>query len=351
MNNNFLLYGANGYTALLIIDLCNQQGIRPTIGGRTLKNIKPLAEKHGLEYEVFSVDETQKMETVLSRFNVVLNCAGPFFRTYQPMVQACIKTQTHYLDITGEIDVFEGCKKLSKTAEKAGVMLMPGVGFDVVPTDCLAKALHNKMPDATHLKLAFASTEIGVSRGTKTTMIENLGSGGAIRENGKIKKVPNAYKVMKVPFMGKTLTCATIPWGDISTAHFSTAIPNIETYMGVNKQLIKSMKINNYLGWLFNMSWIKKRIIKKARSGKPGPDAAQRERAKVMVWGQVENAKGEQITGNLLTPEGYKLTALTALAATQKTLSGKLKVGFQTPSVVFGQDFIMEFEGVKREFS
>ena len=68
-----------------------------------------------------------------------------------------------------------------------------------------------------------------------------------------------------------------------------------------------------------------------------------------LLWGEVEDEAGRRAVSRLRTPEGYTLTALTALAIVERALSGQAPVGFQTPSKAYGADFIMEFEGVARE--
>ena len=93
------------------------------------------------------------------------------------MVEACLRLGKHYLDITGEISVFEAMARRDKAAKQAGMMIMPGVGFDVVPSDCLAVHLKNLLPTATDLTLAFYGLG-GISHGTQATMTMNAGSGG-----------------------------------------------------------------------------------------------------------------------------------------------------------------------------
>ena len=134
-------------------------------------------------------------------------------------------------------------------------MLMPGVGFDVVPTDCMAKYLKDRLPDATNLELAFASIGGKFSHGTAMTMAEGLGEGGAARVNGKITKEPLGKKGMWVDFGLKKLFVMSIPWGDVSTAFFTTGIPNIQTYTGASEKTFKLLK------WQFNFKLRLKCVI------------------------------------------------------------------------------------------
>ncbi len=253
----FLLYGANGYTGQLIIRQAKDYGLTPILAGRSEEKIKPLAEEHNLDYKIFSLDNPNEVDAGLSNVEVVLHAAGPFMFTAQPMMEACLRNGVHYLDITGEIMVFEMAHKYGKQAQERGIVIMPGVGFDVVPTDCMALYLKNKMPDATHLKLAFASVGGGLSKGTATTMTEGLGEGGAVRKDGKIVRVPAGYKSMTIDFWGKSYFMMTIPWGDVSTAFYSTGIPNIETYMSIPPTAYKYFKIQNYLGPLLRSNIVK----------------------------------------------------------------------------------------------
>src|SRR5262249_28979314 len=130
---------------------------------------------------------------------VVLHCAGPFSRTARPMVDACLQTGSHYLDVTGEEEVFEALAARSGEARAAGVMLLPGSGFDVVPSDCLAAHLKRRLPSATHLALGFLGGA-GMSRGTLTTIVENLSAGGLVRRDGMLTHVPAAWKTRVIDF-------------------------------------------------------------------------------------------------------------------------------------------------------
>ncbi len=154
MNANFLLYGANGYTGELIARFAVQQGLRPILAARNSQKVAPLAAELGLDYRAFALDNKQAIDSALADIAVVLNCAGPFSQTSAPMVAGCLRSQTHYLDITGEINVFEEVASQDKLAKTTGVILLPGVGFDVVPSDCLAAHLKGRLPSATRLTLA-----------------------------------------------------------------------------------------------------------------------------------------------------------------------------------------------------
>lgn len=346
---NILLYGANGYTGRLILQRCIDKGLKPVLAGRNASEIQPLAGRFGLEHRVFSLANEGEIIKGLENIHILIHAAGPFKFTSKPMVEACLKTKTHYLDITGEIEVFEQCATYDKKAKDAGIMVMPGSGFDVVPSDCLALHLKKRLPDADSLQLAFAGLGGGLSRGTAKTVIENLGRGGAVRRDGKIAIVPNAHKTMVIDFGEMKMLCATIPWGDVATAWRSTGIPNIEVFTGVNKQMVWGMKMSNYFSWLLKASFVKNILRKRIDSGPPGPSDEKRKKSRSYMWGKVTNASGRSCTSLLQTPEGYTLTAMTVVACAQKISDGKFKAGYQTPAMAFGPDFILEVEGCERK--
>ena len=207
------------------------------------------------ESRVFDLADAAVAATNLDGIAAVLHCAGPFSATSRPMLAACLRTGTHYLDITGEIAVFEAIHSRNQEFIDAGIVVIPGVGFDVVPTDCLAAMLKRELASATHLKLAFMSRYGKLSPGTAKTMVEGLPEGGRIRENGRIVKVPSAHKVETIPFTRvSSATAVTIPWGDVATAYYSTGIPNIEVFVGVPEKQIGRMKISGFIRSLLGLA-------------------------------------------------------------------------------------------------
>jgi len=346
---SFLLYGANGYTAQVIIPKAIEKGLNIILAGRTEEKIKPLAEKFNLPFRIFGLDDASIIQKNIKDVKVVLHCAGPFMYTARPMMENCLATQTHYLDITGEISVFEMAHDFDAAAKTNKIMLMSGTGFDIVPTDCMSAYLKKQLPDATHLELGFSYKGGGISRGTAITSIENLGKPGMIRKDGKLVDVPAAYKTKPLIFGDEFKSNGvTIPWGDVSTAYYTTGIPNIEVYLGLKKSAIKNIKRSKYLGWLLGMRPVKNLIISQIKKRPAGPNEKRRETGTSFVRGTVTNAAGQQKSAYLRTPEGYKLTAYYALSITEKVLNGNFKTGFQTPAMAYGADLVLEMEGVER---
>jgi short subunit dehydrogenase-like uncharacterized protein len=336
----FLIYGANGYTGELIAREAVRRGLRPILGGRSAEKIAPLAEELGLEARAFSLDQPK-----LDGIGAVLHCAGPFVHTSAPMVRACLDAGAHYLDITGELAVFEAIMAMNDAAVNAGVSLLPGVGFDVVPTDCLAAMLAARLPDATELELAFYTPRAELSRGTLKTMIESIDEGGAIRRDGKIVRVPPAFDAKEIPFSCGPRMAMTIPWGDVSTAFHSTGIPNIRVYTGASPKSVARMRRIRFFLPILGIKPVK-RLLQAFVNRRTGPGAEQRAKGRTYLWGRVANASTE-VTMTMTTPEGYAFTVLSALAAVERLLASPKRPGSFTPSKFFGAEFVTTIEGVE----
>jgi short subunit dehydrogenase-like uncharacterized protein len=249
MNNmaNFMIYGATGFTGSLIAREAARRGMGPILAGRSVEAVAALATELGLEHRVFALDSSSAVGDGIRGIHTVLHCAGPFSQTSRPMADACLKCGTHYLDITGEEQVFEALAARDAEARAAKVVLMPGVGFDVVPTDCLAAHLKRRLPTATRLALGFQGGD-HMSRGTALTVLESLPHGGLVRENGILKRVPAAWRTRVIDFGNGPVKAITIPWGDVATAFYSTGIPNIEFYMAAPWGTRMLARLSRYFG-------------------------------------------------------------------------------------------------------
>jgi short subunit dehydrogenase-like uncharacterized protein len=346
VNTPFLIYGATGFTGELIARLAVGGGLKPTLAGRTRDAVVRIASELGLEYRRFALDDSPAVEEGLSGMKAVLHCAGPFVRTFQRLSDACLKTGVHYLDVTGEIGVFEALAARDGEAKKAGVMLLPGVGFDVVPSDCLALHLKRRLPSATHLSLGFQSSG-RLSRGTLTTTVENLPRGGFVRRDGVITSVPAAWKTRRIDFGRGERKAITIPWGDIATAFHSTGIPNIDVFLAAPLALRVALRASRLVRPLLGRPLLQGFLLGRVRRLPPGPSVEERAGGRCYLWGEAHDAAA-RVVARLQTPEAYALTAETALAACRKVLAGEAPVGFQTPAMAYGPDFVLEVPGVIR---
>lgn len=337
MSIDILIYGANGYTGELIAREAVQRGMRPILAGRDHDSIVRLAAELDLPARVFPVDNPD-----LAGVGVVLHCAGPFSATSAPMLQACLNGAVHYLDITGEIDVFEHAHAQHQRAVEMGIVVCPGVGFDVIPTDCVAATLSQAMPDATHLALGF-DTRMRPSPGTQKTYLESLGVGGRVRRDGKVVAAPLGGSRRTIDFGAGEKPAATIPWGDVATAYYTTGIPNIEVFVPSSPKRARSLSIANLLRPILRGTILQQ--VLKARVPRTGPDARTRATTPVHVWGEVRNEAGQVRVARVKTVNGYDLTVTGSLEFVEHLMEHRPAGGYYTPSQLLGADLISRLPG------
>lgn len=344
----WLLYGATGYTGELAAREAVRRGLAPILAGRNPGSVERLARELNLPWRAFGLDDPVALRSGLMGISAVLHCAGPFVRTSAPMVEACIAEKVHYLDITGEIAVFEAVlsRGRAEAARQAGIALLPGVGFDVVPSDCLAARLAAALPGAKALDLAFAAEGGGFSRGTLKTMIESLPATGAVRRNGKIVPVPIAADVRRIDFSDRPRWTMTIPWGDVATAYRTTGIPDIRVYTGMPPRQARRLRrlapLLPLAGWRPAKRWLQRQVDRRVS----GPDAAARASARTHLWGEVRDGEGRTATATLDTPEAYAFTAMAAVESAERAVAGRVSPGAWTPAVAFGMGYAEEIPGV-----
>jgi short subunit dehydrogenase-like uncharacterized protein len=340
----WLLYGANGYTGELIAREAVRRGMRPLLAGRSKQKIEKLAAELGCPSAVFDLEDHTALVGALSNVAAVLHCAGPFSATARSMMQGCLATHVHYFDITGEIPVFELAHSVHEKAQRSGVLMCPGVGFDVVPTDCLALALKQALPDATHLALGFDSRS-GLSKGTAKTTVEMATGGAKVRRDGIIVSVPLASQTRRIDFGNGERLAVGIPWGDVSTAYYTTGIPNIDVFTASTPKAIAQMRRTNLFRSVLRtrfVQWLAKYSID--RRLQP-PNQAQRDSNPSFVWGEARNAAGKTVTARVVTANGYALTIASSLGIITRVLETQPAPGFITPGLLMGADFVTTLPG------
>jgi short subunit dehydrogenase-like uncharacterized protein len=339
----WMIYGANGYMGDLIAREAKARGLQPILAGRNARALSRLGQELGCEVRIFDLTDPAAIVQQLRGVAAVLHCAGPFSATSLPMLDACMRTGTHYLDITGEIAVFEAIFHRAEELTHARIVALPGVGFDVVPTDCLAALLKRELSDATHLLLAFASRYGRASRGTLKSSLEAAAQGCKIRWDGDIIVVPP--KLTRIPFGDQDLPAIRIPWGDVSTAYYSTGIPTIEVYVG-GTRLVGQVQSLYRLRRLFKTGLIQAMFKEVIGWTRTGPNEVERANDEYLLWGKVTNAGGDQVVMKLSTPEGYNVTKDAAVTAVVTLLERDLPPGAYTPSLAFGPEFVLGLHGV-----
>jgi len=343
MKSQWMIYGANGYTAQLAIEKAVAQGRTPILAGRNASAIQPLAETHGLESRIFSLAEPEQIAENLKDVKVLSHCAGPYSATAEPMMRACIHSGAHYTDITGEIDVFLLSQSLDKEACASGAVLCPGVGFDVIPTDCVAAKLKEALPDATELDLGFKGNA-SLSPGTAKTMVEAISQGMKVLRNGELIRVSPSFESRSVDFGTGPVPATVIPWGDLATAYWQTGIPNISVY--TPGRASKATELLLPIIQTVLKSTTVQRLAKQGIERRmTGPDEASRAKRSTHVWGEARNANGDCVSCTVETPNGYTVTMDGILLSAEFLLSYEGAGGCFTPAQLMGTNLVERLPG------
>jgi short subunit dehydrogenase-like uncharacterized protein len=346
----WMLYGATGYTGVLLAEEAVRRGHRPLLAGRSADKLNLLAERLGLDYLAVGLDDSGALAQAVSGVGLVLHAAGPFSQTSDPMIRACLAAGAHYLDLTGEIPVFENTFSYHEAALEKGVALMSGAGFDVIPTDCLASYVADKVPDANTLDIAFDAIT-RASGGTTRTQLEIMARGGLARRDGQLVRYPLGSGARRIRFTHGEKFALPAPLADLATVYRATGIPNITAYVVLPRPLARlaglaapffpavqallgSARLRRGLGWLIE------RIVY-------GPEADFRRTARSYLWARAANARGDEAQAWLETVEAYQFTAIAAIRCVERVLDGNYR-GALTPAQAFGADFVLEIEGTKR---
>ncbi|MEG3135097.1 saccharopine dehydrogenase NADP-binding domain-containing protein [Rouxiella sp. T17] len=319
-----MIYGATGYTGKMIAHQAKKAGLNFVVAGRDKQKLGELAETLGVSAAVFTLEDPKLVREQLVDIAVVLNCAGPFAKTAEPLIKACIENGIDYLDITAEINVYRLAESLQQSATQAGSMLMPGVGWDVVPTDSLAVTLSRQVKNPQRLRIALQVAG-SMSRGSAISAGEIFSAGLLARVNGELTTKQDASMGMFDFGLG-AVECAPLSFGDLVTAWHSTSIPNIEMFVHVAGAGFPEGDLS-------------------LLPDGPSLDELQSTPARAVV--EITGADGEVHRAIIDTVNGYAYTPLAAIEAAKRALEGQRAPGFQTPAKVFGDDFALSIPGTR----
>jgi short subunit dehydrogenase-like uncharacterized protein len=300
----WMIYGAYGDSARLIADLAKNRGLAPVLAGRNADKTRAVADDLGFEHRAFALDDPER-----------------------------IATNLHDIDAAARVN---------EAAQQAGVVVCPGVGFDVVPTDCLARTLADELPDATELALGFHG-DMNVSPGTAKTVVERLGDGTFARRDGKLINIP--IELREIDYGRGSRQSMTVSWGDISTAYYTTGIGNIAVYWPANDQMVRQFRTAGLFRPLLRMRWVQRLLKKQIEKRVQGPSQEQRDSRSVHVWGEVRNAAGRVVSARMTTANGYTVTQLAPVAIIEHLLTDDISPGSTTPALLMGKDFASSLPG------
>lgn len=347
LSDEFIIYGAAGYTGRLITQEALRRGLRPLLAGRDERKLAAVAEPLGLSYRVASLDDASALDAALADVAVVLHAAGPFSQTAQPMLDACLRVGRHYLDVSGEVRVIEALRARDREARARGICVLPAVGCDVVASDCLIAHVARRLPSAHRLELGVSGLAYA-TRGSWRTLVEHAGFGAA-RRAGVLTPVAAGSLRRRFDYGAGPRESLSVVWGDVATAYYTTGIPNIDVYFEATPVLEAILAAGRAFAVpLRSAPW---QTLMKAHAEllPEGPSPAERAAQRMVFVAELSDASGRRACARLRTPEAYTFTAVTSVELARRVLAGDRELGFQTPARVYGPDFVLGFDGVVRE--
>ena len=338
--DSWMLYGATGYTGTLIAEEAVRRGHHPVLAGRNAEKLRTLADRLELEWVAFSLEDERALLLATESVSLMLHAAGPFTKTCAPMMDACLTSKTHYLDISNEISVLQAAQTRYRIAEKNAVSIIPGVGFGTVACNSLARHVCDQVCDPVTLEIAIAPYLAQGSAGAAKSTLETIAGGGYVRRNGTLVKVPFGSGAKRIRFSDGGHNMLPVPSGDLEAAHLATGIANITVYMTSPLQPNLARLLLPIAQRLLSWDALREQIARQverhrasnvASNVKKTVDANQRS----WLWAHATDRYGNGTEAWLETGEGYAFTASASVHAVEWVLSHR-PVGANSPAAVFG---------------
>jgi len=348
LRGRVLIYGATGYTGRLIAGQLRHSRCHLVIAGRTPRRVQALAGELGVTGRAIALAGPQALDQAFDDVDVVINAASPFALTASRLIESCLRTKTHYLDITGELGVFRTAFGYDEAARKRGIMIMPGAGLGVVASDCLASHVAGLVANAKYLRIALLRPD-SFSRGTFRSAIGLANSRVSIRRNGRLMSLPVGRLQRAFDFGNGEKESVAVSWPDVFTAYHSTGIRNIEAYFEADFASRALYHLGAGVADTMQLNPVKNLIDAIARAWPEGPPEVQRRAEKCVIVAEAEDSWRQVRSARLTTPDGYSFTAEAASAIALRAARGDFLSGFQTPARVYGADLALEFKGTHRE--
>lgn len=315
-----MIYGAAGYTGRLVAEHAAALGLELVLAGRPGSRlaIEEMADELRAETRFFSLDDGTDPAHHLAGTAVLLNAAGPFADSAEPLMSAAIRAKVHYLDFSAELDTYREAMALDTPAQAAGVMLMPGSGGSVAMLGTLASLAVSRTPNPRRIAIALEVAG-GMSRGSVASASRSIVAETLRLADGHLVE-RSAVETRSFDFGEGPLSCfpATLP--DLLTIRHATGVSDIKTYVHISEGAFPSSD---------------------TETNTSGPTAAEREANRYHASVEVEADNGSIVRMALDTVNGYTFTAIAAAEAARRVLAGDVRPGYRAPVEVFGGEFAL----------
>jgi len=334
-----MVYGATGFSGRAIAARLRDAGHEVVLAGRNPARLREMAAILDTPYRVFGLGEAGPIEHGLADIRVVVHAAGPFAETAGPMIGACIRTGTHYLDLAGEWPVFALAQQRGPEAADTGTMLMPGVGFSIVVSDCLLAHAAQQVRSASLLRVAISAPGI-MSRGTFRSALGLTGPTVIVRREGVVRHLPVGRLQRRFNFGAGEKTSVAVSWPDVITGQHTTGVASIEAYAEADLLSRLSYRAGALAAGAFGSEAVRRVLQPLSAAWPEQPSVEQRRTAGHSVVVEAIDPWRRVTSFGLRTLDGYSVTTITAGAIVERVLDGDHVPGFQTPAGRYGADFI-----------
>jgi len=334
-HDGWMLYGAYGTTGRMILDEALRRGKRPMLGGRDASQLTTLASAAGLASRALALDDPGSARKALAGIAVVLNAAGPFFRTGGPLRRLCLEAGVSYVDVNGEIGDFREAIDCDAEAKAKSVAIVPGAGFGVVFGEALAAHVARRAPDASWMQISLLPANAGTSRAATLSTAAVLAGGGYAVSGGELLRRPIGFRSWRVARKGQvtpTVRFGAAPCAELIAAQRLTGVPDI--VIGVPMPLAASFLLR------VAAPLVARLMSRMAAAGVNPSTRSARTDLQSTVWAEAGNGAGEPVVSMLETGEGYRMAAVAALRAVEEVLARR-PVGALTPAQAFGPRFAL----------
>ena len=349
-----VLYGATGYTGRLVADELERRGLEYVVSGRDEEKLTRLAEGRGATMRATPLDDDRALRELLADASAVISCAGPFTLAGHALVRAAVDTGTHYVDSTGEQPfiklVFDSH---GAAAERAGVALVPALGFDYAPGDFIARLAARGHEPLEELVMAYAVKGFGLSRGTMRSGLEIVKGGDVVYEDGNWRPAP--FGVFRASFdfpepIGRQ-TMSRYPSGEVVTVPRHTRTKRVVS-MVTTRTMAPHPALAPILPYTLppfalTMRTPLRGVLGRAIGALPeGPSEAERRAAEFTIVAVARGENGSERRGVVRGSDVYGLTAVTLVhGAELMSATGYDRAGALAPAAAYDPEAFLNYLG------
>lgn len=329
-----VVLGATGYTGRLIARQLSGGPTPFVLAARDPTRLARLGARFGAgATEVVDVTDAASLRRVIRSGDAVINTVGPFTELGEPVVEACIERQAHYLDTTGEQSFMRTIhERHHQAAQRAGVTVVNAMAFEYALGDCAASLTAEGL--ATPLRsmdAVYAWKGAASSRGTRRTVVRMLGETGWFRDDGAFHTRPQGARRRTVRLTsGRVLHAVAFGSGEIVTVPRRVAVDSLRGWMVMGRTAARVVPlVSPALPLLVPLL---RPLLEPLATRAEDPTPEQREASVFTIRIEAEAADGVRRAVEIHGADPYGLTAVVAVAGARAAQEPDAPAGVLGPA-------------------